>query len=259
MPNGAWHVFRFCPGVSEAETWKQDGEGWTTCYFNRRPDLATTAKTHGGIEDAERLGNFTFKTPDTAVQVAKILGEEKIDIDPIFADRKTTLKAAKDGRLVMEIERKKGDADLKEEPAGWLAKKTKWVRVFETTISDEKEDDLGLTEHDNNIRVIKTPGKAVCRLDGPGGRRVGRASGANVKMLLQNSGNAKDAAEQIMGGAVGQSWRLVSLPFREEYPGGRQWNFDAAQFSHQPVELGADEAPSPSPLGFGIRVISASN
>ena len=77
LPNGGWHVFRFCPGVSEAATWKQDGKSWTTCYFNRRPDLATAAKMHGGIEDAERLGNFTFKTPDTAVQVAKILGQEQ--------------------------------------------------------------------------------------------------------------------------------------------------------------------------------------
>ena len=243
MPNGAWHVFRFCPGVSEAATWKQDGEGWTTCYFNRRPDLATTARTHGGIEDAERLGNFTFKTPDTAVQVAKILGEEKIDIDPIFADRKTTLKAAKDGRLVMEIERKKGDADLKEEPAGWLAKKTKWVRVFETTISDEKDGDLGLTEHDNLIRVIKTPAKQfVGWVVHEGGEWVGHP-GTNVKMLLQNRGFGKDTAEQIMGGAVGQSWRLVSLPFREEYPGGRQWNLDAAQFRHQPAVLEPDQTP----------------
>ena len=130
---------------------------------------------HGGIEDAERLGNFTFKTPDTAVQVAKILGEEKIDIDPIFADRKTTLKAAKDGRLVMEIERKKGDAALKKSrPAG------------------SPEDEVGsrLRDHDQRREGRRSwadrtrqpysshqdAGKAVCRLGGPRGRRVGRAS-----------------------------------------------------------------------------------
>ena len=45
LPNGAWRVYRFSPGVAEAETWTQDGEGWTTCYFNRRPDLALAAKT----------------------------------------------------------------------------------------------------------------------------------------------------------------------------------------------------------------------
>ena len=36
---------------------------------------------------------------------------------------------------------------------------------------------------------------------------------------------------------------LVSLPFREEYPGGRQWNLDAAQFKYKPAELADDEVP----------------
>ena len=56
LPNGAWRVYRFSPGVAEAETWSQDGEGWTTCYFNRRPDLAIAAKAHGGIEDPDKKG-----------------------------------------------------------------------------------------------------------------------------------------------------------------------------------------------------------
>ena len=46
-----------------------------------------------------------------------------------------------------------------------------------------------------------------------------------------------------MGGAVGKGWRLVSLPFREEYPGGRQWNLDAAQFRHKPAALEPDQTP----------------
>ena len=36
---------------------------------------------------------------------------------------------------------------------------------------------------------------------------------------------------------------LVNLPFREEYPGGRQWNLDAAQFKYKPAELADDEVP----------------
>ena len=73
LPNGAWRVYRFSPGVSESPTWTQDGQGWTTCFFNRRPDLAIAAKTHGGIEDPDK-GGYVFKTPDDAVQAAKTLG-----------------------------------------------------------------------------------------------------------------------------------------------------------------------------------------
>jgi len=241
LMDGGWRVYRFSPGVAEANTWSQDGQGWTTCYFNRLPDLTTAAKLHGGMEDPEK-GGYTFRTPDEAVQVAKILGQDDVTVDAMFADRKTTLKAHKDGRLVMEIERKKGDAELTE-PDGWLAKKTKWVRIFETIINDKKDDDLGMTEYDNLIRAIKTPAKQfVGWVVHEGGEWVGHP-GANVKMLLQNLGNAKDEAERVMGGAIGKGWRLVSLPFREEYPGGRQWNQDAAQFSCPPAALEPDETP----------------
>ena len=46
-----------------------------------------------------------------------------------------------------------------------------------------------------------------------------------------------------MGGAVGKSWQLVSLPFRDEYPGGRQWNQNAAQFKCLPADLGPEDVP----------------
>ena len=141
LPNGGWRVFRFSPGVSEKPTWSQDGKGWTTCDFNHRPDLDSAAKMHGGLKDPDKAG-YTFETPKAAAEVARLLGEEKIAIDPAFDGRTTLLRPDKDGHLVIEIERKKGDADLKK-PEGWLAKKTKWVRVFETTINTKENDDLG--------------------------------------------------------------------------------------------------------------------
>ena len=240
LPNGGWRVFRFSPGIAEADTWIQDGEGWTTCYFNRRPDLAAAAKLKGGIEDPDKAG-YVFRTAQDAAEVAKAIGQDDIKIDQMFSDRRATLKTHKDGRLVMEIERKKGDADLKE-PDGWLAKKTKWVRVFETTLNDPK-DDLGLTEYDNLVRSIKTTAKQfVGWVVHEGGEWVGHPQ-ANVKMLLQNLGSDKTTCECVMGGAIGKSWKLVSLPFREEYPGGRQWNLDAAQFRFAPALIEPDQTP----------------
>jgi hypothetical protein len=242
LPNGAWRVYRFSPGVSEAETWSQDGEGWTTCYFNRRPDLAIAAKAHGGIEDPDKKG-YVFTSPDAAMKAAKVLGQPDTSLDPMFDGRKTTLKPHKDGRLVVEIERVKGDAD-KPEPKGWLAKKTKWVRVFETTITQQSHDEMDSGEYDDMLRALKTPAQQFLgwRAKDKSGKWVGNPA-ANVKMLLQNLGNPKDKAECIMGGAIDQSWELVSLPFRDEYPGGRQWNRDAAQFQFPPAALEPDETP----------------
>ncbi len=165
-------------------------------------------------------------------------------MDPLFADRRTLLKTHKDGRLVMGIERKKGDCELKEEPPGWLAKKTKWVRVYDAIISEEKEDDLGVSEFDGVIRAVKSTAKQFI------GWKVRDQSKewvdqpiANVKMMLQNRGLAKDAAERVMGAAIDNGWKLVSLPFQPEYPGDRQWNKDAAQFVCPPAALEPDQTP----------------
>ena len=242
LPDGAWRVYRFSPGVSEAETWSQDGEAWTTCYFNRRPALAVAARSHGGIEDPDKKG-YVFKSPDDAMKAAKVLGQPDTIIDPLFEGRKTTLTPHKDGRLILEIERVKGDAD-KPEPKGWLAKKTKWVRVFETVVSKQSDDETEATQYDHVLRALKTPAQQFLgwRAKDKSGQWVGNPA-ANVKMLLQNLGNPKDKAECIMGGAIDQNWELVSLPFREEYPGGRQWNRDAAQFQFLPAALEPDETP----------------
>ena len=50
----------------------------------------------------------------------------------------------------------------------------------------------------------------------------------------------------MMGEAIGKSWTLVDLPFKEEYPGGRQWNMDAAQLRYEPAILSDEECPSHS-------------
>jgi hypothetical protein len=242
LPNGAWRVFRFSPGVVEAPTWEQDGAGWTSCYFNRRPTLEATAKAHGGIEDPDKTG-FVFSNPDDAMTVAKVLGQRDTPIDALFTGRKTTLKPHKDGRLIVEIERTKEDAN-KPEPKGWLAKKTKWVRVFKTVINNRPEDDeIESTEFDNVLRALKSPAKQFVGWVVFEGKEWVSNPAANVKMLLQNLGKPKDKAESIMGGAIGHSWKLVSLPFREQYPGDRQWNLDAPQFKYQPADLGPNEVP----------------
>ena len=78
---------------SEAETWTQDKEGWTTCYFNCKPNLATAAKAMGGQEDPDK-GGFVFNTVAEAKEVAEVLGQH-IDLpDPSLLERQSHLKVA---------------------------------------------------------------------------------------------------------------------------------------------------------------------
>ena len=65
LEKGGWRVFRFSPGVQEDETWTQDKEGWTTCFFNCRPNLTVAAKAMGGQEDPDH-GGFMFRKVEDA-------------------------------------------------------------------------------------------------------------------------------------------------------------------------------------------------
>ena len=118
LNNGGWRVFRFSPGISEANTWSQDGQGWTTCYFNHLPDLAAAAKLRGGMEDPDKVG-FTFKTPDDAAKSPRCWDRRTFQSTPCSPTARPSSKTHKDGRLVMEIERKKGDADSRSLRVGW--------------------------------------------------------------------------------------------------------------------------------------------
>ena len=237
LPNGAWKVYRFSPGVAEAETWTQDGNGWTTCYFNRTPDLSVAAKAHGGVEDPDK-GGYVFDHATQALEAAEALGQ-KIDLLDAMMGRETRLASHRDGRLVVQIEKLEG-----EKLPGWLAKKDKWVRIFDVETDSQKTDEQDSSQYDNVLRELETPEKQFAGwVIHKGGDWV-REPQANVKMHLQSRGLDKPEAEAIMGGAIGKSWRLVNLPFREEYPGGRQWNMDAAQLRYEPAVLGDDELPT---------------
>jgi len=236
LTNGGWKVFRFSPGINEANTWDQDKNGWTTCYFNRYPSLATACKLSGGVEDTD--GGFIFSNHEAAIKAAAAIGQE-LDLKGFEVDRKVTLKAHKDGRLTVQIERRRDDDDKPE----WADKKTKWTRIFEIVTDTSKDDEQSLNEFDNIFRCLETAAREHAGWVIKRGSEWVHQPASNIKMTLQHLKHPKNDAEEIMGGAIVQGWRLVNLPFREEYPGGRLWNADAAQFRFQPAELTDDDVP----------------
>ena len=238
LPNGAWRVYRFSPGIAEEDTWTQDGQGWTTCYFNRYPDLKTACALSGGVERVE--GGYVFSSAEAAIKAAKTLGED-LTLPKDLGERKVTLDAHKDGRLVVEIERTKEDKDKKVE--GWDDKKGKYVKIFQVKADPKEDSQLDFNEFDNIVRAVETAAVEHAGWVVKKGKEWVRQPFVNVKIALQSLGHPKTEAEEIMGAAVVRGWRLVNLPFREEYPGGRQWNFNAAQFKFKPAELADDEVP----------------
>lgn len=52
IEDGGLHVYRFSPGIKEAETWNQDGVNWTHCRFNWPPDLSKVIPVSDAEQDA---------------------------------------------------------------------------------------------------------------------------------------------------------------------------------------------------------------
>lgn len=241
LPDGGWRLYRFGQGVGEAATWIQDGQGWTTCEFNVRPDLRSAALSVGGLEDPDK-GGFVFDTLADAAKAIHALGQE-FRVPEGMSKKATRLKRHKDGRLVVEVERPAGD----EKPNGWLekgAKKDKLTRVLNVQ-SDTKREDLSLIEFDNVLRCLTSQDGETwgwVKKSATTGEWV-KAPKDDVRSILVGLGYSKPEAEQIIGTAAIRDWRIVNLPFQMEYPGNRQWNRGAAQLRYQPADLAEDEVP----------------
>jgi hypothetical protein len=239
LKDGGWRVFRFGMGVKEAPTWCQDGEGWTWTYYNVRPDLRTAARAYGGAEGTEGLG-FVFDRAADAIKAAEAMGEQ-LDLPEKYHERAGSLKRSKLGRLVVRVKREEGDAKPGQ---GWVSQRGGWWERVTDTRTDIQPGE-NHTGADAIIRVLVSPTR----------ESIGYAlkseyatwdyqTQSNSKMYLQSLGFSKSEAEAVMGTAVGKRWVQVCLPFREEYPGGRQWNLDAPQYVYAPADTDDPHHPT---------------
>ncbi|MBN1909777.1 MAG: AAA family ATPase [Pirellulales bacterium] len=145
LDNGGWRVFRFSPGVSEAETWTQDKEGWTNCCFNCKPNLLTASRAMGAQEDPDQ-GGYVFDEASKAVEAAEALGQ-KIELPVDLEGHEAKLKSHADGRLIMEIN--KTSEETSKRLAGWLNKSDRWVKLFDVPTVQKHET----IERDRDERV----------------------------------------------------------------------------------------------------------
>ena len=228
LRGGAWTVRRYTRGIQEALSWDQDGQGWTTCFLNRSPDLPTSAKACGGLEDP--AGGFVFREASEAMKAANLLGVNATIGTPLQG-RKTTLKPHKSGRLQIEI--KQEQDDRAEDAPGFLVKKGFWVKMFSTQAPIVDEPEVGV--HDDIVRHLVSGTQEDCGW-------VLRADGSwitepktNIADALASTGLTPKEARNIVGSSIFKPWKIVNLPFQPEYPGDRCWNQNAAQLRYTPL------------------------
>jgi len=229
LRRGAWGIRRYTPGVQEHESWEQDGAGWTRCYLNQEPDFKTACRSLGGIEDPS--GGFVFREAEIAINAAALLGVIFEVANPLRA-RETKLKQHKDGRLIIEVERKSNDTPS--EMQGWLAKGNKpWTKVFNVQLGSPIELEIG--NYDDLVRhLITESGEDYGWSLKSDGRWVNEPL-HHIKSALGAIGLKHVDITAILGSSVFKPWVLVNQPFQNEYPGDRAWNRNSAQLRFLPA------------------------
>jgi len=227
MRRGAWGIRRYTPGVQEHDSWDQDGAGWTRCYLNKEPNLATAARTFGGLEDP--AGGFIFREAEVAEKASELLGVH-LKVGTPLRSRETKLKQHKDGRLVVTVERK--EQDDAGEMKGWLAKKKDWIKIFNTQLGTPEEPEAG--NYDDLVRHLVTETNEDYGWMIKSDAKWRSEPLSHVRIALGSLGLKHHEITTILGSSVFKCWKVVNKPFQPEYPGDREWNRSAAQLRYLP-------------------------
>lgn len=242
--NGAWKVFRFGRSTKEHACWDQS-TGWTWCWYNRDPNLSAAASVNGG---AQTKTGWQFQSLTQAKKTLETLGvEADLRKHAVMKGRAVTMREELVGgerRMVIQVPKLKGDKDFLE---GWNSSdSTKhWTAYLSVPAQDDEDVNQG---QEHIVRCLETAdggqaGWAVKKKDGEWTRK----NNSSVKYVLQSMGLSKGDSEIQMGHAELVPWKLVTIPFTDEYPGNRQWNLGAPQLSVPPAPRPDGGGPSPHP------------
>lgn len=244
LPGKGWKVFRFSPGITEHESWSQDGKGWTSCLFDRKPTLELAAQMSGGAETSE--GHFVFQSLNDAKKCLNLVGTDLAVNIQAYGHRQAQLRTTKSGKVALWMKQDKGE---NHPGAGWVEKRGGWWERVIKGVDTKSGDTVESTgsEWDHVIRALKSitdEDAGWCIFDDSD--HWVRQSATNARLALGKKSGLKARGgeiDDILGRAVLGSWQLVNMPFYPEYPGGRLWNLNAAQWKYQPANLEINEVP----------------
>lgn len=230
LENGAFRVVRFGKGAKEHDSWEMDKGGWTYTYYNKALDFSKAASSYNGLED-EKTG-FTFISAEDAINAVKAMGH-KIEIPAELQDRQVVLRPHKDGKIIVEIETIQTDKNS--DIVGWLKKRGKWIKVFNINVKSDSDTGVDFEGIDSNVRAVISTNNSLS------GWYIRHDQGMWMPMNKDDARSKLKAVgygtevEPLLGQILSKSWIQVNLPFREEYPGNRQWNLNAAQLKFDPA------------------------
>jgi hypothetical protein len=230
LDGGGFKVVRFGKGTKEHDSWQMDRGGWSYTYYNKAMNFFRAATAYEGLED-DRAG-FTFTDATAAISAVQAMGHQ-IEIPDELYDRAVTLRPHKGGKLLVEIESVKTDKEF--EIIGWIKKRSKWIKVYNIKILEDPSTTVDFEDVDGNVRAVITTDHLLSgwylRHEQGMWMQLGKD---DARSKLKSIGY-DTTTEAILGQVISKAWIRVNLPFREEYPGNRQWNLNAAQLRFDPA------------------------
>lgn len=227
LPAGALAVYRFQPGIQEHKSWQQDGRGWTCCYFNRHPDLETISRSYDAVENEK--GWFIFGQSSVAAEALVNIG---VTLGVPMQERKTSVREHPDGqRLILKVQRDAVHDDGQIMKDWEACKDGTWTRIVNAPKKAVKENTI-IANFDDVVRhLISTDGQDLGWVLKDNNSNWNFEPMANARLYFKHKGKKDNDIEQILGAAVINPWRVICQPFKDEYPGGRNWNRKAPQFT----------------------------
>lgn len=225
--NGGWTIHRYTLGINEAPSWKQDGAGYTRCYFNVEPDLNLAARSYEGVEDKDR--GFVFEEASVAIETAQKLGASVV-LPNTAMNRETKLKEHKDGRLIVEVIRE--DHDNGSDFKGWISDKKIWRKIY--NVEARKNIEPETQSFDDVIRHMISEDFFDYGFVIAVGDAWVQEPLTHVKTVLSSYGYNDNKIKVIIGNTVKKPFVIVNRPFEDEYLGNRLWNRNAAQLKYKP-------------------------
>lgn len=226
---GSWKVYKFGLGSPETDTWECSDSGWTWCYFDRMPDLATACRLAGGVLVGNKYG---FRTAEQVAKAVELLGGT-LTVPTGYGQQPAKMSSTSQG-LAIELCRKAGSSTLPTPDSGWAEQSRNTIGCTLDLRPKAKYREVPPVEI---IRVVRGPKGEDQGLWLPttvnGKPTWAPAPPERIKALIRDEVGAA-AVDAILSAAERNPWTLVNLPFQTEYPGGRRWNRGSAQLMFDP-------------------------
>jgi hypothetical protein len=129
---------------------------------------------------------------------------------------------------------------------GWHYDKDKYKRLFSVKAANLEESKGQL--YDNTIRYLVERTNGVSEIGWFfQNEEIGdwiSATASSIKLMLKHLGLKPNEVDEAMGASISRPWVSVVEPFKEEYPGERQWNKGGARLRYVPTESDSFNTPT---------------